>query len=157
PITGEIRSQVGVGASPGVGESLHVLNRTQREVSLRIKSICVYKDQPQFPHQVWVLECPERWIGLSHEQWIVARQSGDELGINGEVIALQVTGPASPPIPAERLVQEKLSALGDQPREVSPSSQRGSGIETKLGARFIDESDLPSSEAIERGAGAGEY
>ena len=157
PIAGEVAREAWVGASCGVGQCLHVLNGSEREVSLRLKPVCVYQNEPQFPHQLRVFERSERRIGLGYEQGIVLGQAGDEFGIDGEVVTLHVTGAARAPIAVELFVQEKLASLGDELREVVRSRRRGVGIETKSRVPFADESDLPTDKAIEGGAGTGEH
>src|SRR5262249_5265922 len=80
-------------------------------------------------------------------------QSRYELGINREVVALNMTGSARAPIATELFFQEKLAPLRHQPGEM----RLGIGIETVRRIPFTYESDFPVEETIEGGAGTCEH
>ena len=129
-------------------ERLHVLSRAEHESSRWVESVCVDEDQSEPPHQIRVLERRQRRIGLGHEQRIAGRQGGNELRIDGEVVALDVTRPAGPSVAIERLVQEEPAALGDELRKIGCSRGGGRGIEPERRRRVIDEADLPAQETM---------
>ena len=131
--------------------------RAEHEPSLRVESVCVDEDQPEPAHQIWILERRQRGIGLGHEERIARRQGGNELRIDGEVVALDVTRPAGPSVAIERLVQKELAALGDHLRKIGRSRGRGRGIEPERRGRVIDEADLTVPEPREERAGTRQH
>ena len=66
--------------------------------SRRVESVGVDEDQPELAQQIGVLERRQRRIGLGHEERIGRRQRGNQRGINGEVVGLDVARPARPSV-----------------------------------------------------------
>ena len=150
PVGAEVDAKARVLRRRRVRERLHVLSAAEHEPSRWVESVCVDEDQSELSQQVRILERRQRRIGLGHEERIARRQSGNELRIDGEVVGLDVTGPAGPSVALERLVQKELAALGDNARNIGRSRSRGCGIEPERRGRVIDEADLTMRQTRRR-------
>ena len=157
PVGAEVDEKARVLGRRRVTERLHVLRRAEHQSSLWVESVRVHENQSKAPHQIRVFQRRQRRIGLGHEQRIAGRQGGNELRVDGEVVALHVTRPARPSVAIEGLVQEEPAALSDKLRKVGCSGGRGRGVETECRRVVIQEANLPVAETIEQGAGARQH
>ena len=80
-----------------------------------IETVLVLEDEPEFPHQFWLLKVfPEVRVKLSHKKRIVSRQRSDEGRVDREVIPGRVTGCAGSTISIEGLFQKDPLTSGDE-------------------------------------------
>jgi hypothetical protein len=71
----------------------------------------------ELTQQLGMFEGGERRVRLGYEQRIARRHRLNEPGIDREVVGLDVTRPACPPVALERFAHEQVAALSRQAGE----------------------------------------
>src|SRR5262245_1626358 len=125
------------------------------------EAIEILENHAERTHQPGVLEVlPERRVGFGNEEWIIARQCGDERWGESEVVFRPVTGAAGAAVPTERFLEEKTLAapLGciEWWCRRAPARERRNGADTEQEHEGgdpgpINHGGFPSVQCFEHG------